>query len=59
MRNKYDDDDNDGYTNYINIENKECKRECDSESEVVNGRNAKKSYYEYTCKTVWLITVLE
>lgn len=41
MRNKYDD--NDGYTNCINIENKECKRECDSESEVVNGRNAKKS----------------
>lgn len=52
MHNKYNDD---GYTNYINIENKEYKRECECE---INGRNAKKSYYECTCKTIWLITIL-
>lgn len=54
MHDKYDNDD--GYTNYINIENKEYKREC--ESEIVNERNAKKSYYECICKTIWLITIL-
>lgn len=59
MRNKYDnDDDDDGYINYINVENKECKRECDSARARLLMEETRRSH-ECTCKTVWLITVLE